>query len=319
MKSLKILLGVLIAAVLCIPLAAKERKSKTLDPATKAQIASLQQELAAANAKMYEAFRKIEKTEAIVALRKAYQDADRAYQKGKDTATELLDAKAAVRIADREYDALVLKKVKASPAGAALLKQKVALDNKRAACGLAIALAEVKLTHEDSPIVRAIEADPIIAQYKQAYYNASGDARDKARADYEKLRKATLEDMVAARTLLAEIKAAKADEDAAQKAMDEIDDKIDEMTAEARKSEDPGLKAARAKLTAAREGYEKAYYGGTMKVLRDKRETTKRAVRAGIQQVIAKDPALSALSARINQLYAEIKKLGGKPSRSARR
>jgi len=302
--------------MLCTQVEAKDRDSKSMDPATKAKIDALQKEYSEASAKMYAAFRKIEKNDAIVALRKTALEADRAYQKGKETDQAVVEAKLASRKASDEYEALVLKKIKASPAGAALLKEKIALENKRAAAGLREAIAEVKLTHEDSPVVRALDADPILTQYKRAYYSADGDARDKARADYEKLKKATLEDMVAARTLVAEIKAAKADEDAAEKAIDVVDDKIDELRRDAAKSDDPELKDSRARVLAAREAYEKAYYGGNMKVLRDKREATKQAVRAGIKEVIDNDPALSALSTRIRQLYTDIKKLGGRPSRS---
>ncbi|MDP6635635.1 MAG: hypothetical protein QGG42_12095 [Phycisphaerae bacterium] len=320
MKALNRLVCVLVVMLVCLSARGQEARSKTADAAAnKAKIAALQKELSAAEAKMYAAFRKIEKNEAIVDLRKAALAADRAYQRAKESDPVVLAAKAAVRETDRVTDELVMKKVKASPAGAALVKEKIALDNKRAAFGLQIALAEVKLTHDDSPIVRAVNADPIVAQYKRVYYAASGTSRDTARADYYKLKKATLEDMPAAQALLAEIKTAKADEDAAEEAMDAVDKKISKLRYAAAKSDDPELVAARAKETAAREAYEKAYYGGNMKILRDKREQTRDAVRTGIKEIIAGDPDLSALSEKITQLGAEIKKLGGRRSRSSKR
>jgi hypothetical protein len=319
MRLPKLLVIILVAMLLCASLQAAKSKSKPIDPAVKAKIDALQKELSHADAQMYAAFRKLEKNDAIVALRKAALDADRAYQKGKETDATIVEAKSVYRKASAQYKSIVLKKLKASPAGAGLLKEKSALDNKRAAAGLRAAVAEVKLTDDDSPVVRAMDADPILAQYKRAYYDAVGDVRDKARADYEKLKKATLQDMVAARTLMAEIKTAKAEADAAEEAMDAVDDKLDDLRRGMAKSDDPELKAAKAKVKTAHDNYEKAYYGGAIKALRDKREASKAAIRTGIKKLIANDPALSALSARIDTLNVEIKKLGGRPKRSSRR
>ena len=320
MKVQKLLMSVLIVMLVCMPALAQVTKAKPVGAATaKARLPILYKELAEYEARMYAARKKIEKNEAIVELRKVAAEAENAYQKGKTSDPAVVAAKEAARDADRELDELLLKKVKGSPAGVALLAEKVALDNKRAAFGLQIALAEVKLTHDDSPIVRALAADPILAQFHRAYSAADGKARVEAKADYIKLRKATLEDMPAAQALIAEIKTAKAGAAAAEKALDAIDDKLEKLHSAAEKSDDAELVAARAKETAADAAYKKAYYGGTMQALRDNREKTRAAVYVGIKEVIAEDPILTALSNKIHQLGSEIKKLGGKRRRSSRR
>jgi len=218
MRLPKLLIVVLVAVLLCGSLQAAKRKSTPIDPAVKAKIDALQKELSQADAQMYAAFRKLEKNDAIVALRKAALDADRAYQNAKETDVSIVEAKSVYRKASAQHKALVLEKIKASPAGAALLKEK-----------------------------------------------------------------------------------------------------IDVLRRDMAKSDDPELKAARAKVKTAHDGYEKAYYGGTMKALRDKRDAAKAAIRAGIKELIANDPALSALSARIDKLNVEIRKLGGRPRRSSKR
>jgi 5'-3' exonuclease len=316
------LMSILIVMLVCTPALAQETKAKPLDKATvKAKCQIIDKELRELEARMYAARKKIEKSEAIIDLRKEATDAENAYQKGKTDDPAVVAAKAESRAADREYDALLLKKVRSSPAGMALLKEKVALDNKRAACSLQSAIAEIKLTHEDSPIVRALEADPIIAQYKRAYAAAEGDARVEAKADYQKLMKATLDDMPAARALRAEIKTAKADEDAAEKALDAVDDKLDELRDKVKKSKAPELLAARARYTAAQAAYQKAYYGGKMQALRDNREKTRAAIYAGVKEAIDGDPILAALSRRIHQLESQYKTLAGRSRkrRSSRR
>ena len=320
MKVQKLLMSVLIVMLVCLPALAQVTKAKPVDAATaKVRIEILQKELQELEARMYAARRKIEKTEAIVDLRKKAAEAEAAYQKGKTSDPAIVAAKEAARDADREHDALLLKKVKGSPAGVALLAEKVALDNKRAAFGLRLAVAELKLTHEDSPIVRALAADPILAQFYRAYSVADGDARVEAKAEYDKLRKATLEDMPAAQALVAEIKTAKAGAAAAEKALDAVDDKLEKLHDAAAKSDDAELVAARAKEAAAAAAYKKAYYGGTMQALRDNREKTRAAVYAGIREAIAEDPILAALSSKIHQLESQLKKLGGRRRRSSSR
>ena len=316
----KLLMSVLIAMLICMPVAAQVTKAEPVDKVTaEVRLQIIARELQELEARMYAARRKIEKSEAITDLRKAADEADNAYQKGKTADPGVVAAKEASRDAQRECDALLLKKVKDSPAGVALLKEQVALDNKRADCSLRLALAEIKLNHEDSPIVRALAADPIIAQYKRACLAADGDARLEAKADYEKLMKATLADMPAAQALVAEIKTAKAGAAAAEKALEAVEDKLDELHDKAEKSDDKDLAAARARLAAAAAAYKKAYYGGTMQALRDNRSKTRAAISAGIREAIANDPILAAVSAKIHQLTSEYKKLGGRKRKSSSR
>jgi 5'-3' exonuclease len=320
MKLRKLLMSVLIVMLVCTPALAQKAKADPVDKATaKARCEIIAKELQEMEARMYAARKKIEKTEAIQDLRKEAAEAEDAYQKGKTADPAVVAAKEESRAADREYDALLLKKVKTSSAGMALLKEQVALDNKRAACSLRVAIAEIRLTHEDSPIVRALAADPILAQFYRAYSVADGDARVEAKADYEKLRKATLEDMPAARALMTEIKTAKTDEDAAEKALDVVDDKLDALRDKVKKSDDSDLVAARARYSAAQAAYQKAYYGGKMQALRDNREKTRAAIYAGVKKAIADDPILAALSSRIHQLGVQYKKLGGRKRRSSSR
>jgi len=321
MTPRKLLMSVLIAMLICTPAWAQATKAKPIDKVTaKVRLQIIAKELQGLEARMYAARKKIAQSEAIADLRKEAAAAENAYQRGKTTDAAVVAAKEASRDAEREYAALLLKKVKNSPAGMALLKEQVALDNKRADCSLRLALAEIKLNHEDSPIVRALAADPIIAQYKRACLAADGDARVEAKADYEKLMKATLDDMPTAQALIAEIKSAKAGAAVAAKALEVVKDKLEKLHSDAAKSKDEDLVAARARLAAAAAAYKKAYYGGTMQALRDNRSKTRAAVYAGVKEAIADDPILVALSAKIHRLKSEYKKLGGgRRSRSSSR
>jgi len=319
MRLRKLVMSVLIAILVCTAARAQTGKGGPVDKATvKAKCEIIEKELEELETRMYAARRKIEKSEVIVDLRKEAAEALEAYERGKVSDPAVVAAKEKIRTTDKEYDALLLKKVKSSPAGMALLKEKVALDNKEAACSLRVAIAELKLTHEDSPIVRALDADPIIAQYKRAYYDApEGDARDEAKAYYQKLRKAALDDMPAAQALIAEIKTAKAEGDAAEKALDAIDEKLDELEDAAKKSDDKELAAARARYEAAKAAYYKVYYGGTMQALRDKRDKTRAAIHAAVKKAIAGDPILAALSKRIDQLESQYRQLAGRKRRKS--
>jgi len=320
-KVQKLLVSVLTVMAVCMPAPAQKSKSKpVVTAASKARCEIIAKELEEYEARLRAGRRAIEKSDEIIALRKAASDAEAAYQKGKTTDRAVLAAKEAIRDADREYHELLAKIIKSSPAGVALRKEQVALDNKRAACNLQLVIANIKLTHDDSPIVRALASDPILAQYKKAYYDAEGAARAEAKTEYEKLRAAALNDMFSVQQLRAEIKTATAGKAEAEKALEVIEDKLDKIEAAAAKSDDPELAAAKAKETAAQAAYQKAYYGGTMQALRDKREQSRAAIYAAIREAIAEDPVLAALSNKIHQLGIEYKKLGGrKRSKSSRK
>ncbi|MBT3200375.1 MAG: hypothetical protein HN350_10710 [Phycisphaerales bacterium] len=267
---------------------------------------ALKKERQAVRDKIYAIRSRISKTDAVADLRKTYAAADKAYQEKKENDKEIAAAKIADKKAYAELKMLLNEKVKASPAGAALLKEIADLEEKEAAFDLQAAVAELKLEHRSSPVRRALNADPILKEFYDAYISAkSGKARDTARADYIKMKKTALEKIPLARELMDEIKTAKKAEDDAENAIRDAERKLDKLYQAAAESDDQDVTVVKAKCETARKAYQQAYYGGEMQSVRDARTAAQKALYEKVKQLAATDPVAVALQAQSDTLDKE--------------
>jgi len=329
MKQLELLICVLAVTLLSAGVWAQEAEPEPTEPVTvttvaaepepedaaaiKAKIEALEKEEDDLKAKLYAARKKVEKSPEVADLRKEYSDASKTYQEAKIKDPTLIAAKKTSRAVSEAFKTLVLAKVKASDRGAAIAKEVSDLEEKRAALSLQAAVAELKLEHKDSPIARALDADPVVKEFKTAYYEAKrGPARDKARADYKDIVKTTLAKNPEAKALMDEIAAAKKGMEETENAIEAAEKKLDDICDAVEDSDDEDIVAAKARYAAARDAYDKAYRGGAVQAAREARETTRKALYDKVKQVMSQDTAIVALSHKIDLLDKEIDKLEDK-------
>jgi len=325
MKQLELLTCVLVVMLLSAAVSAQETEPEPTEPAAvtvavepapadaatiKAKIDALEKEEDELKAKLYAARKKLSKSPQVTDLRKAYSDADKTYQDSKVKDPTLIAAKKTSRAISEAFKSLVLAKVQASDEGAAILKEISDLDEKRAALSLQAAIAELKLEHKDSPIARAMAADPVVQEFKTAYYEAQrGPARDKARKDYNDIRKTTLAKMPEAKALMAEIQAAKKGIEEAENAIEAADEKLDDLCDALEDGDDEDIVAAKAKYAAAREAYEKAYRGGAVQAAREARDAARKALYAKVKELMTQDDTVAALTNKIKDIKKQIDEL----------
>lgn len=323
MKRMELLLCGLILMLVSIPAIAREVSAEPVEAvavaaepapmnaaAIEARIKVLKKDQDEAEAKLYDLRKKIGKSEAVADLRTAAADAEKTYQDKKLTDKAVLAASKAEQDASAAFKAVVLAKVKTGAEGAGLLKEIAGLEEKRAALSLKAAIAELKLVHRDSPVTRALAADPVVKEFYAIYQAAKkGDARDKAREDYYNVKQAALEKLPEAKALMDEIKAAEKGEDEAENATDAAEEKLDKLYDAAADSDDQDIVVAKAKRDTARKAYQEAYYGGAMQAARDARAAAQKALSVKVKALLAKDPAASDLAGRIKGLGEEIKEL----------
>jgi len=296
--------------------AAAEPAEPSIDVAlvrNRAQEAAARKERDEVRRKLYTVRYKIEKSEALTALREAASEASEAYEKTKATDPEYAAAKKAEQDADDVLDALVLAKIKASPDGAALIQKMNDLEQERASLSMVYAIAEVKLTHRDSPVNRALDKDKALAKlYKEYQGSLYGPIRDKNRSAYKAARKAALAGIPQAAALMEEMASAKKGMQAAQKARDEAQRELRKMQSEIernREDPDPELQAARKAEEDTDDALDKAYNNQALQAVRDARDKTRSAYSAKLKELMAADPEASALQTRYNEIDKEIDRL----------
>jgi len=290
---------------------AREEAAKPTDAAAaiKAQIHALRKEQSAAERERTGIRRKIEKSEAIMRLRGMLDKADKAYQKKKNETVGA--AQKAERAAAEAFKALVRAKTAAAGEGAALLKKIADLDAKRASLSMQAAMADLKLRHRDSQFNRALAADEALAKLKQAYRRADRDARDQARKAYEEAKEAAFV-KAEGKALTDEIQTARKAKEQASKAIHAARSEFDKLRRSIEKGTDKEITAARAKWDAARKAAGKAYHDDELKATREVRNKARQAVPKGVEQLLAKDKAAIAASAKITKLRSQIRELHAK-------
>lgn len=276
-----------------------------------AQIAAVRKERDSAREKLYAMRRRFDKTEAVVALRRVANEASEAYEKLKNTDPDVKAARDAEHALGKALDALVLARIKASPAGAALIRKIADLDEKRASLSLEYAVAEVKLTHRDSSISRALTKDKEVAELYAVYRGAKyGPDRDAARAAYHAARKVAMAKIPEARALTAEMVAAKKGADAAYKAQYEAQNELRSLESRIKYDrQDKVVTAAYNKRAEAREAVEEAYKTPAIQAANEERNEAYRLYSAKIKRLMAADPEAAALQARYDELVKERREL----------
>ncbi|MDP6047050.1 MAG: hypothetical protein QGG25_15690 [Phycisphaerae bacterium] len=291
--------------------------------AIEAKIKALKAQEDQAEDKLEEIHTKISQSAAVADLKKAASAADKVYQEKKVSDPTIIAAKKTSGDASDALKAVVLGKVKASDAGAAILKEISDLEEKRADLSVQGAIAELKLEHKDSRVSRTLAADSVLKEYYRAYQSAEkGDARDQARKNYYKVKTAALEKMPQAKELMDEIKTCEKGMDETENAIDAAEDKLDKLYDAAAESDDEDIVAAKAKREATRKAYQQAYYGGEMQAARDARSAAKKALSDKVRALAAEDPQaaplrveLDALDKKIDELKSKARKLQKKSSK----
>lgn len=272
--------------------------------------AALRKELSELTRQREELRRTLEADESLAAARKARDEAAKAYIEAEKADAALTTARLAQKEAMAEYDRLLAAKVAAG--GADLLKQKDALDDQRHGLMLQQAIIDVKLQSQHSPVQRALEANPALAELQKAYRAVDAKekaARDAARQKYDDARTAALAALPEAKALeeeRAKLKAGLAELDKQQK---EIDVKLRAVRDEVRKADSADLKAASAKVTVAQKAADEARDSQKLKAARDAAQVAAKAVRDKVNDLLALDPKAKAVNESIEAKSAQLAKL----------
>jgi len=264
---------------------------------------------------------KVERSGEIAALRKAANDADAAARKiEKDDPAVMAarkaeaDAHAAMRKA--QDDAL-----KANPEAKALMAEAKEFEDKRAALSFGVALAELKLTHRDSPVTRALAKDPKFAKVQRPSYRIQDRAaRAEAYKAYEAARAAALAEMPEAKALVEEIETAKAKMAEIDKAAGAVRMKLMTVRSSlARDRDNKALIEASARSRAAQKAVYEAYKSPALKAAGEARDAARRALSTRLDELVAEDEEGKGLAAKIDVLDREIRALQAKVGRAPRR
>ena len=250
---------------------------------------------------------KIAKSPALAELRKAAADADKAYQEMKVSDPGIIAAKKASSAASADLKAAVLKKVKTSDDGAAILKQIADLEEKAADLSVQAAIAELKIEHKDSRVARALAADGVLKELYGVYQSAAkGAARDAARKNYYKAKQTALDKLPEAKELAAEVETCEKGIEEIETEIEAAEDKLDKLYDAAADSDDEDIVAAKAKREAARKAYQQVYYGGQMQAARDARSAAKKALSNKVSELLAQDTQAATLKVTLDALDKEI-------------
>jgi len=256
--------------------------------------------------------RRIEQSEAGLALRKTADAADKAARDAEQNNPGIVAAMKAEREAYEAMQKAREDDLKANPETAALVRKIEEAEDSRAAMTYTLALADLKLRHRDSPINRALAEDPELRALERAISSKSRDrqAYAKARKAYEDARNAALAVMPEGKALLKEIAEAKAvlaevteTGQAARKKLMELRYK------RGRGPESKAVTEANARYRAAGEARRAAYNTPELKALADARREARKTLYDGINALVAKDPEGAALTAKIAEIEKTIREL----------
>ena len=313
MRQIRVLVCCAVAMTVVLPLPAQD-DAKTPDDADalKAKYTAAYKERRKIQYELSTIRRRVEKSEAAKALRKAADAADKAARDAEATNPGILAAMKAERAA---YDAMQKAReddLKANPETAALVRKIEEAEDSRAAMSYTLVLADVKLRHKDSPINRALAENEELAALQRAMSRGWRDRGDyeKARKAYEDARNAALAVMPEGKALLKEIAEAKAvlaevteTGKAARKELTELRYK------RGRAPESKAVTEASARYRAAGEARRAAYNTPELKALADARREARKAHYDGINALVAKDPEGAVLVAKMAEIEKTIREL----------
>jgi len=291
------------------------------DVAINAQIEAAMKERRELQMNYYRLRARIERSDEIAALRKAANDAHAAAAQAEQADPGVMAARKAeadAYAAIREIQAATLK---ANPEAKALMAESEALDDKHAALSFRAAVAELKLTHRDSPIRRALAKDPKFAKVeKPSYRIRDRAARAEAYKAYEAARAEAMANLPEAKALLEEIKTVRAEMVKVNKAIGEVRAELMKVRGSlGRNRGNDALTKAHARSREAQKAVREAYKSPALKAAGEARDAAGRALSKRMTELAAEDEEGSALAAKIAALDKEIRALEAKVRKTTRK
>ncbi len=278
----------------------------------KAQMEAARAEREKVKDKLYAVRRKFDRQAAVAELRRAASEAEETYDNAKLSDPNVAKAREAERVLDEALDALVEAKLKTNPDAMALRQKAADLEEERASLSMVYAIAELKLTHRDSPVYRALSKDAELAKLYRVYKESpTGPVRDKHRSAYYAARKVALAKLPAAVALMEEMAAAKKGMDAAYKAHYAAEKKLRDLVSRIKYDrKDTAIAEAYAKRSAARKARYEIYESSeTINAARAVRDKTRKAYYAKLKELMAADADATALESQYKALDKELDEL----------
>ena len=320
----KALCGWLCVGLLGAGLAARGAQA----PAAPADVEALKKQMLELRAKERECWTKLREITAkiqqapeLVKLRKAFEDADKAYQEKTGADPAVAAARKAEAEARTALQKLVREKLAASDQAKAIHKQLEGIDDRRAHLDFQNAVTRLELTHRSSPINRALAKDPELPKLKKAADDAYRAARqatakearqaateayETARKAYDAARNAKLAAMPDAKKLLNDLEETRTG--GAELRNDERDarDKLSPLRRDSESGDDEDVQAARQKSSAARKAERDATNAEPLKATRKLRDDARRAYYNKSRELMAADKTGSSLSQQTAALRKQI-------------
>ena len=246
--------------------------------------------------------REIKKSEELVALDKAVGEARARLAKAEADNEELATARLAEQDARDAVAKAVEQKLKEHGEGAQLLARLEELQAKRTDSLWQVELAKFQMNHALSPVNRALAVDEELTAAKAKLDTASIDERTEAKAAYDELRAAKLDEIVEAQRLLAIIEDAG---DAAQR-MQESMVAVEERLAPIRKQIE---RIESKRVDAARDKVAEALNSEAIVALRKEVNDAVTQYNQLITKLVAENEKATALKAEYDEVRAKIKEL----------
>ena len=305
----KILCGGLCVLFLCsVSVAQKGKQQPKPKPAPtaaelKAKIAKLRNTYSDVFRKQIVLRRKLEQSKEFQALRDKSKEADAAMRKA--SAKRLAANKDKMAKIEAEYRKVINKKIADSKEIPALQKEIDEFVAKKTKFSYAIAVADLKLRHRDSPIAQAVAKDPRLAVLKQGMDRGNFAARSAYLRSYKKV----FDDHPAVKKLRAELEQMRQDYKGMDKSLRTMQTKLSAMTRRIEFSKDKEIQDARKTYTKARAAL---FRGGQTKqylALVKAATQARTAMIKGTRELIANNQELAQLKAQQEDLMKQIRAL----------
>ncbi len=281
------------------------------------QLQEVRRKRSACGDRLFEIERKIAESPAVAPLLKARKEAHEAYQAKLKADPALAAANKAHDGAWREFTDLVRERLAASEEAKPVYKQLEWIEDAEAEIGFRRDLAEFELMNRRSPIHRAVEKDPQVKALARALESVERDwmrdrneentaARRKAEAALAEARKAKLDAMPEAKRLREQMQEADKEVEKLRKERQEADQKLAEVRQKIEHSDDPPVKAADGRVTAARKLVTEANEGQELKAARDAADKASAAATTKVRELLAVDPEAAALAKERDALDKEL-------------
>jgi len=211
----------------------------------------------------------------------------------------------------------VREKLAASEEAKPLYKQLEWIEDAEADIAFRRDLAEFELMNRRSPLHRAVDKDPQVKALGKAVDDAERAcvrdrseenvaARRQAEAALAEARKAKLQAMPEAKRLLGQIQEAEKELEKLRKDRQEADSGLYEVRRKIEQGNDPAVRAADAKVAAARKLVTQANDGPELKAARDAADKASSAAIAKTRELMAADPEAAALAKERDALDKEM-------------